>query len=623
MYWRHGRSLPYGEGVTFWALGEMVKAQAGILESERRRGPQSEKLSERYGRFVPDDAEAGWVERHLRPLAGLDTETAAAGAQHGEAFAAWRRFLEALADERPLVLVFEDLHWADEALLDFVDYLVEWASGVPLLVLCTARPELLDRRPGWGGGKVNSSTILLSPLSEDETARPPALAPRRSVIEAGSQARLLEHAGGNPLYAEEFTRMLSERPATSSVPETVQGLIAARLDTLPREEKELLCDAAVVGRAFWLGALGGERWTLEERLHSLERKEFVRRERRSSVAGEVEYSFRHALDARRRLRADPEGRAGGEAPPGGRVDRVARPHRGPRRDARAPLRSRARVRAGDRLDVQPFERAGACLFVEAGDRAFALHAFRQAAAFYRRALELWGDGVPPELLLRYGRALTVIARRPRGRDVLERALRAAARAPAIARGGGGARVPHRGAPAARPARRSVRAHREARSSSSANAPASPAKAGCSDRVVTLARARRARASSRRRAGGDRDGRVSSASTELAARALCNLGLAKSFELDFDGAARRPRAKHRARPLGRARPRRRAGSTTSARPPGSGHELRYRRRSTPEAAPSRRAVRDAADGDGEPARCSARLHVSARPLGRGARRPPTI
>ena len=117
----------------------------------------------------------------------------------------------------------------------------------------------------------------------------------RSAIEADLQARLLEHAGGNPLYAEEFTRMLSERPRETVLPETVQGLIAARLDTLPREEKELLCDAAVVGRAFWVGALGPERWTLEERLHALERAEFVRRERRSSVAGEIEYSYRHAL----------------------------------------------------------------------------------------------------------------------------------------------------------------------------------------------------------------------------------------------------------------------------------------------------------------------------------------
>ena len=272
----------------------MVKAQAGILESD---GPEQagEKLRQAVARFVDDPASAAWLERQLRPLAGLETEEAWAGGRREEAFAAWRRFLEAIADERPLVLVFEDLHWADDALLDFVDYLVDWASGVPLLVLGTARPELLSRRPGWGGGKSNSSTILLSALSGDETAALLHALLGSSVVDADLQARLLEHAGGNPLYAEEFTRMLTSRPDDVVLPETVQGIIAARLDTLSAEEKELLQDAAAVGRTFWLGALGGERWRLEERLHALERNEFVRRERRSAVAGETEYSFRHAL----------------------------------------------------------------------------------------------------------------------------------------------------------------------------------------------------------------------------------------------------------------------------------------------------------------------------------------
>ena len=146
------------------------------------------------------------------------------------------------------MLVFEDLHWADEALLDFVDHLVDWASGVPVLAVCTARPELLTRRPGWGGGKVNSSTILLSPLSTDETAALVHALLGRPAVSADVQAQLLERAGGNPLYAEEFTRMLTERPADVVLPETVQGIVAARLDTLSREEKELLQDAAVIGR---------------------------------------------------------------------------------------------------------------------------------------------------------------------------------------------------------------------------------------------------------------------------------------------------------------------------------------------------------------------------------------
>jgi hypothetical protein len=168
VFWRHGRSLSYGDGVTFWALREVVKSQAGILESDSSE-EAGDKLRRAVERFVPDTSEAEWLVRRLRPLAGLEADEEVSD-RRGESFAAWRRFLEAIGDERPLVLVFEDLHWADDVLLDFVDYLVDRASGVPLLVLCTARPELITRRPGWGGGKVNSVTIQLSPLSEDETA---------------------------------------------------------------------------------------------------------------------------------------------------------------------------------------------------------------------------------------------------------------------------------------------------------------------------------------------------------------------------------------------------------------------------------------------------------------------
>jgi class 3 adenylate cyclase len=263
VFWRHGSSLPYGDGVTFWALSEMVKAQTGILESDTPADAEG-KLRQAVEELIPDAADAAWVERHLRPLAGLGTDEAWTGDRRSEAFAAWRRFFETLAETRPLVLVFEDLHWADDALLDFVDHLVDWAGGVPVLALCTARPELLTRRPGWGGGKVNSSTLLLSPLSEHETAELVHALLGRPAISADVQAKLLERAGGNPLYAEEFTRMLAERPSEVVLPETVQGIVAARLDTLPREEKALLQNAAVIGKVFWLGALGGERWTLED-----------------------------------------------------------------------------------------------------------------------------------------------------------------------------------------------------------------------------------------------------------------------------------------------------------------------------------------------------------------------
>src|SRR5262245_5162078 len=290
--WRQGRSLPYGEGISFWALTEMVKAQAGILETDS--ADEAEAKLARSVRELVDESDAAWVERYLGTLVGLESEQELRGDHRAEAFAAWRRFFEAMAEQRPLVLVFEDLHWADAGLLDFVDHLVDWAGGVPILAVCTARPELLSRRPGWGGGKPNSLTLSLSPLNDDETARLVAALLERSVLPSETQTALLARAGGNPLYAEEVVRMVTDRELVTGqddlpMPESVQGIVAARLDALPEDEKLLLQDASVLGKVFWLGAaaeVGGvERHAAEEALFRLERKEFVRRERRASVAG--------------------------------------------------------------------------------------------------------------------------------------------------------------------------------------------------------------------------------------------------------------------------------------------------------------------------------------------------
>ena len=163
-YWRQGRSLPYGEGVSYWALAEMVKAQAGILETDSDEEAEA-KLARAVEQLIQEDAE--WVLSHLRPLVGQGSSV---GSQE-EAFTAWRRFFEALAEDDALVLVFEDIQWADDGLLDFIEHLVDWVRDVPLLILCTARLELLERRPTWGGGKINAATVALSPLTDDETAR--------------------------------------------------------------------------------------------------------------------------------------------------------------------------------------------------------------------------------------------------------------------------------------------------------------------------------------------------------------------------------------------------------------------------------------------------------------------
>jgi class 3 adenylate cyclase/tetratricopeptide (TPR) repeat protein len=311
-WWRQGRSLPYGETQSFWALGEIIKAQAGILETDTADTTER-KLAEMLAEILGDDADRPWIERHVRPLAGVIVESDATSDRRDEAFSAWRRLFEALAEQHPLVLVFDDAHWADDGLLDFVDNLADWATAVPLLIVVTARPELLGRRPGWGGGKRNASTVSLAALSHEETAQLLGSLLDQMLLPAELQSEVLSRADGNPLYAEQYVRMLQERKllvrgptgwqleqrGELPLPETVQGMIAARLDALSPEEKDLLQNAAVVGKVFWrasLVAIGdGSPGELEEPLHTLERKEFIRRDRRSAVAGETQYAFLHLL----------------------------------------------------------------------------------------------------------------------------------------------------------------------------------------------------------------------------------------------------------------------------------------------------------------------------------------
>ncbi|HEY5872793.1 MAG TPA: adenylate/guanylate cyclase domain-containing protein [Gaiellaceae bacterium] len=402
VFWRQGRSLPYGEGVSFWALGEMVKAHAGILETDGEE-EADRKLRASVAATVPTD-DVEWTIAQLRPLAGIEDSGGRSDNQE-EAFAAWRGFLEGVADQRPLVLVFEDLHWADDGLLDFVDHLVDWATRVPLLVVATARPELLSRRSGWGGGKANALTISLVPLSGDETAELVHALLDRAAVPADLQATLLERAGGNPLYAEEFVRLLDERSGDASVPETVQGIIAARLDVLDRDEKELLQDAAVLGRVFWVGGLARERHGAEAMLHRLERREFVQRERRSSVANETEYAFRHALvrevayeQIPRSQRGDKHRRVADWLETLGRSEDLAE----------LLAHHYIAVLEYSEPDAPLVTRAARSLG-EAGDRAWALNAYPAAAAFYHRALEIAPDEERGHLLFGLGNALSALA----------------------------------------------------------------------------------------------------------------------------------------------------------------------------------------------------------------------
>jgi predicted ATPase/class 3 adenylate cyclase len=399
--WRKGRCLPYGDGVTFWALGEMIKAQAGVLESDDVATTE-EKLRRTARELVADPGDAAWVEGHLRPLLGLDP--AGSRGPREEAFAAWRRALEGLAERGPLVLVFEDLHWADDGLLDFIDHVADWSADRPIVLLCTSRPELRDRRPTWGA-RANAATVLLSPLSRDETGALLGFLLHQRLVPAELQTALTARSAGNPLYAEEFVRMLVERgllyrngggwqlrERDLPVPESVQAIIAGRLDGLPADEKAVLRDAAVVGHGFWPQAVsavsGLEGSVVDDALHVLERKEFVRRAAHTAVASERQYSFHHALvrDV-----------AYGQIPHVDRpekhcaiaewIEALGRPEDHAETIAHHYLLALEYARAAGQ-DVSQFAAAARTALADAAARVLALSANEQAERYYTAALEL-------------------------------------------------------------------------------------------------------------------------------------------------------------------------------------------------------------------------------------------
>jgi len=429
-WWRQGRSLPYGETQSFWALGEIVKAQAGILETDTAAVAE-QKLLDMLDELLGEASDRPWVERHVRPLAGMAGETETTMDRRSEAFSAWRRLLEALGEQRPLVLVFEDLHWADDGLLDFVDYLADWVATVPMLIVATARPELLDRRPGWSGGKRNASTVSIPALSPEETARLLGSLLDQMLLPAEVQSQVLARAEGNPLYAEQYVRMLQDRGflvrgaggwqleerGELPLPETVQGMIAARLDALPPEQKELVHDAAVVGKVFWPAAIAaiGERSPhgLEEPLHALERKEFIRRDRRSAVADETQYVFLHLLvrDV-----------AYGQIPRARRVDMHRRAAEWieslspDRSEDRAEMlahhyREALSLAAAAGIDVEPLRAPARDAFAVASERAESLHAWPAARELAEAAIGLTDEDDPelPRLQLRIARAASWFA----------------------------------------------------------------------------------------------------------------------------------------------------------------------------------------------------------------------
>ncbi len=286
--WHRGRCLAYGEGVAYWALAEMVRMRAGILEQEPPESAAA-KLRATVEEHIPDVEEQSWVEPRLGQLLGLAEE---GSSEREELHAAWRLFFERLAERAPTVLVFEDLQWADTGLLDFIEYLLDWSRSHPLYVLTLARPELAERRPTWGAGKRNFTSLALEPLSDE--AMDELLAGLVPGLPHELRRSIRERSEGVPLYAVETVRMLLDRgllrqdgtryvaegPVDSlEVPETLHALIAARLDGLEPGERRALDDAAVLGKTFTrasLAALSGmSENELEPILASLVRKDFL------------------------------------------------------------------------------------------------------------------------------------------------------------------------------------------------------------------------------------------------------------------------------------------------------------------------------------------------------------
>ena len=314
---RTGRCLPYGQGITFLPVQTILSADAGIERSDAREAAAAKLRTAVLTAFGEASEESEAVARRLAVLAGLATAETALPDVQAEDVAdelrwGFRRFLERRAAKEPLALVFEDIHWAEPGLLDLIEDVVEWARA-PLFVLCLARPELLEARPGWGGGRRNATAIELQPLTPDETRRLVAELLAIDALSNELRAQVIQRADGNPLYVEEFLRMLIEtgkiehrndrwvanaEVGSLGLPETLQGLIAARLDRANPELKRLLQRAAVMGRLFFTNGLaalaGGEPPSADALREGVRRDLIIESDERGAGRGRP-YRFKHVL----------------------------------------------------------------------------------------------------------------------------------------------------------------------------------------------------------------------------------------------------------------------------------------------------------------------------------------
>jgi class 3 adenylate cyclase/tetratricopeptide (TPR) repeat protein len=435
--WRQGRCLPYGDGITFWALGEIVKAHAGILETDA-----PDVALARLEAVLPDTDDRGWLKQRLLPLLGIE---ASSRADQGELFAAWCRYLESVAQRGPTVLVFEDLHWADPAFLGFLEHLAGRATQVPLLILATTRPELFDTRPDFQAGFPNATTIRLAPLTEDQTTRLVAGLLSTLAVPDELAKPLLKRAGGNPLFAEEYVRLIQDQDLVEHVdgqvrlrpgadlplPSSVHAVLSARLDTLPPDHKALLADAAVLGKVFWVGAVaalsGAPDAEVTGVMKDLARNELIRPVRSSSMAGQAEYTFWHVLMRDVAYAQLPRAwRAARHAAAADWIEELAGDRAEDFADVLAHHAGTAldlAVQTGDEVLAERVRPATARFLLQAGERALRLDA---TAGFdqLERAVTLVPDGDPlrGRALAAYGKAAFVTLHPEEARHALEQAV---------------------------------------------------------------------------------------------------------------------------------------------------------------------------------------------------------
>ncbi|MGZ4287313.1 MAG: AAA family ATPase [Solirubrobacteraceae bacterium] len=412
VYWHRGRCLSYGEGVTYWALADMVRMRCRIAEEEDPASAQS-KLRATLEEHILDAEERAFLEPRLAHLLGLGEHHAR---DRQDLFGAWRLFFERLADSYPTVLVFEDMQWADASLLDFVEHLLDWSRNSPLFVVTLARPEMLERRPTWGAGQRSFTSLYLEPLPvPDMEALLTGLVPG---LPSDASERILARAEGIPLYAVETVRMLLDQGLLAQdgssyrltgplealeVPETLHALIAARLDGLPGAERRLLQDAAVLGKTFTadaLVALSGSGSELDPLLTALVRKQVlgVQADPRSPEHGQ--YGFlqdlvRHVayetLSRRERRARHLAAAAHLSATFAGDEDEVV--------EVIASHLLAAYATDRDAADAAQIRDRARAMLVRAGERAASLAAAEEARRYFEQAVELTDDAMQRAALL--------------------------------------------------------------------------------------------------------------------------------------------------------------------------------------------------------------------------------